>query len=94
MNAKDTSLKIKLIEMDETVTLQQQLGQEIGPVILIISCSRHGPLTLPFSSDSRASFQRSFTVALAEAVCSSTTPSGSRSSTSDGPSASRSSERR
>jgi heme-degrading monooxygenase HmoA len=35
MNNKDTSLMIKLIEMDETVTLQQQLGQEIGPVILI-----------------------------------------------------------
>src|SRR5215475_3828725 len=35
MNTKDTSLMIKLIEMDETVTLQQQLGQEIGSVILI-----------------------------------------------------------
>jgi heme-degrading monooxygenase HmoA len=35
MNNQDTSLRINLIEMDETVTLQQQLGQEIGPVILI-----------------------------------------------------------
>src|SRR5262249_13129896 len=35
MSNKDTSLSITLIEMDETVTLQQQLGQEIGPVILI-----------------------------------------------------------
>jgi heme-degrading monooxygenase HmoA len=35
MNNADTSLMIELIEMDETVTLQQQLGQEIGPVILI-----------------------------------------------------------
>lgn len=35
MNDKDDSLLIKLIEMDETVTLQQQMGQEVGPVILI-----------------------------------------------------------
>jgi heme-degrading monooxygenase HmoA len=35
MNDKDTSLMIKLIEMDETVTLQQQMGQEVGPVVLI-----------------------------------------------------------
>ena|SRR6266545_5816365 len=35
MNDKDNSLMIKLTEMDETVTLQQQLGQEVGPVILI-----------------------------------------------------------
>jgi heme-degrading monooxygenase HmoA len=35
MNAKDTSLSIKLIEMDERVTLQQQMAQELGPVILI-----------------------------------------------------------
>src|SRR5262245_60222530 len=30
-----TDLMIKFLEMDEMVTLQQQLGQEIGPVILI-----------------------------------------------------------
>jgi heme-degrading monooxygenase HmoA len=35
MNDKDTSQMIQLIEMDETVTLGQQMGQEIGPVILI-----------------------------------------------------------
>jgi len=35
MNNEDASLLIKLIEMDEMVTLQQQLDQEIGPVILI-----------------------------------------------------------
>jgi heme-degrading monooxygenase HmoA len=35
MNAKDTSLSIKLIEMDERVTLQQQMAQQVGPVILI-----------------------------------------------------------
>src|SRR5262245_47525183 len=35
MNDKDTSLTIKLIEMDEMVTLQQQMGQEVGPVILV-----------------------------------------------------------
>jgi heme-degrading monooxygenase HmoA len=29
------TLMIQLIEMDETVTLQQQMGQEVGPVILI-----------------------------------------------------------
>jgi quinol monooxygenase YgiN len=26
---------VKMIEMDEVVTLQQQMGQEVGPVILI-----------------------------------------------------------
>ena len=26
---------VKMVEMDETVTLQQQMGQEVGPVILI-----------------------------------------------------------
>jgi GAF domain-containing protein len=35
MNDKEASLMIKLIEIDETVTLQQQMGQEVGPVILI-----------------------------------------------------------
>lgn len=35
MNDKNTSGMIKFIEMDETVTLQQQMGQEAGPVILI-----------------------------------------------------------
>ena len=35
MNNKNTSQTMQLIEMDESVTLQQQMGQEIGPVILI-----------------------------------------------------------
>lgn len=35
MNETDSSQMIQLIEMDETVTLQQQMGQEMGPVILI-----------------------------------------------------------
>ena len=35
MDDKDTALMMQLIEMDETVTLQQQMGQEVGPVILI-----------------------------------------------------------
>ena len=35
MNNKDTSLMMKLTEMDKTVTLQEQMGQEVGSVILI-----------------------------------------------------------
>jgi hypothetical protein len=83
-------------EMDKRTTLSAQIEEKVGPVILIntftVNADEAEQLLKAWAADAAwmkqqpGSSRRSFTAALGEAACSSTTRSGSRASTSSEPS--------
>jgi hypothetical protein len=88
---------VKLVEMDERLTLQEQMQQEVGPVFLInkftVKPDEADQLLKAWADDTSYMKRQpgfsllNFTEASVEAACLSIMPSGIRSNTSGAPSA-------
>jgi hypothetical protein len=86
---------IKLIEMDEKVTLFEQMYSQVGPVILINKFNvkeeqvqeflEAWQMMLSTLNNNQGSFLHSFIVELVEAACFSTTPFGNQMNVSSQP---------